>query len=114
MTHLSTSFDVRRFERVRWATYAILILAYMSVFFHRMAPAVVSAELMTTFHTTGAALGSLAAMYYLAAYHRNGRAQYNNERAMNHTGSEIVLSLSVGLGLKRLSQRKMVSHCAPF
>jgi sugar phosphate permease len=58
------TFDARRFQQVRWATYAILILAYMSVFFHRMAPAVVSAELMTAFHTTGAALGSLAAMYY--------------------------------------------------
>lgn len=58
------AYDPRRFQRVRWSIYAVLILAYMSVFFHRMAPAVVSAELMTAFHTTGAALGSLAAMYY--------------------------------------------------
>jgi sugar phosphate permease len=58
------AFDPRRFQWVRWAIYAVLILAYMSVFFHRMAPAVVSAELMAAFHTTGAALGSLAAMYY--------------------------------------------------
>lgn len=63
MTSTST-FDARQFQQVRWSIYAVLVLAYMSVFFHRMAPAVVSAELMTAFHTTGAALGSLAAMYY--------------------------------------------------
>jgi len=61
---MTPTYDPRRFQQVRWAIYAVLILAYMSVFFHRMAPAVVSAELMTAFHTTGAALGSLAAMYY--------------------------------------------------
>ena len=54
----------RRFQRLRWTIYAILVLAYMTVFFHRMAPGVVSAELMAAFHTSGAALGSLAAMYY--------------------------------------------------
>ena len=56
--------DWRRFQRIRWTIYAILILAYMTVYFHRMAPGVVSAELMAAFHTSGAALGSLAAMYY--------------------------------------------------
>ena len=64
MSVVPTVFDRRHFQRVRWAIYAILVLAYMSVFFHRMAPAVVSAELMTAFQTTGVALGSLAAMYY--------------------------------------------------
>ncbi|NEX23556.1 MFS transporter [Thiorhodococcus mannitoliphagus] len=54
----------QRFQRLRWTIYAILVLAYMMVFFHRMAPGVVSAELMTSFQTSGAALGSLAAMYY--------------------------------------------------
>lgn len=56
--------DWRRFQRLRWSIYAILILAYMTVYFHRMAPGVVADELMATFHTSGAALGSLAAMYY--------------------------------------------------
>ncbi|WP_295454320.1 MFS transporter [uncultured Thiodictyon sp.] len=56
--------DWRRFQRLRWSIYAILILAYMTVYFHRMAPGVVAGELMATFHTSGAALGSLAAMYY--------------------------------------------------
>jgi sugar phosphate permease len=36
----------------------------MLVFFHRMAPAVVSGDLMRAFGTTGVALGSLAAMYF--------------------------------------------------
>lgn len=56
--------DLRRFRRLRWSIYAILVFAYMTVFFHRMAPGVVSADLMAAFHTSGAALGSLAAMYY--------------------------------------------------
>ncbi|MFA5626460.1 MAG: MFS transporter [Thiohalomonadaceae bacterium] len=57
-------FDQRNFQRVRWAIYAVLVMSFMLVFFHRMAPAVVSAELMLSFNATGAALGSLAAMYY--------------------------------------------------
>ncbi|MDD3516814.1 MAG: MFS transporter [Chromatiales bacterium] len=57
-------YDHARFERVRWTIYMVLILAYMLVFFHRMAPGVVSGELAASFGTTAAALGSLAAMYY--------------------------------------------------
>lgn len=56
--------EPQRFQRTRIIIYSILVLAYMSVFFHRMAPGVVSAELMASFHTSAAALGSLAAMYY--------------------------------------------------
>jgi sugar phosphate permease len=53
-----------RFNRVRWTIYAILAVSYMMAFFHRMAPGVVAGDLMQAFNTTGAALGSLAAMYY--------------------------------------------------
>ena len=56
--------EQRRFERTRVIIYTILVLSYMSVYFHRMAPGVVSAELMASFHTSATALGSLAAMYY--------------------------------------------------
>ena len=35
--------DRQRFKRLRWTIYAILILAYMTVYFHRMAPGVVAA-----------------------------------------------------------------------
>jgi sugar phosphate permease len=58
------AYDRSRFALARWSIFAILILAYMLVFFHRMAPAVVAADLMRTFGITGAALGSLAAMYF--------------------------------------------------
>ena len=54
----------QRFRRLSWTIYLVLVLAYISVYFHRMAPAVVSSDLMQAFSTTGAALGSLAAMYY--------------------------------------------------
>ena len=56
--------EQQRFERTRVIIYTILVLSYMSVYFHRMAPGVVSAELMASFHTSATALGSLAAMYY--------------------------------------------------
>ncbi|MDH5485760.1 MAG: MFS transporter [Gammaproteobacteria bacterium] len=56
--------EQQRFKKVRTGIYIILILAYISVYFHRMAPAVVSAELMSSFMTSATTLGSLAAMYY--------------------------------------------------
>lgn len=56
--------EKQRFVRTRIVIYTILVLSYMSVYFHRMAPGVVSAELMATFHTSATVLGSLAAMYY--------------------------------------------------
>lgn len=54
----------RRFQRTRWSIFALLVISYMMAFFHRMAPGVVAGDLMQTFHTTGAELGSLAAMYF--------------------------------------------------
>ncbi len=56
--------DHSRFLQARWSIFSILIAIYMLVFFHRMAPAVISADLMKAFNTSGAALGSLAAMYF--------------------------------------------------
>lgn len=58
------AFNRSRFLLARWLIFSVLIAAYMLVFFHRMAPAVVSGELMRAFGTTGVALGSLAAMYF--------------------------------------------------
>jgi sugar phosphate permease len=63
-SHSAASYDRSRFALARWSIFGILILAYMLVFFHRMAPAVVAEDLMRTFGITGAALGSLAAMYF--------------------------------------------------
>lgn len=59
-----TPDQYKRFQRVRWTVYLLLVVSYMMVYFHRMAPGVVASDLMQTFGTSGAALGSLAAMYY--------------------------------------------------
>ena len=53
-----------RFELIRWSIYLILILTYIFVYFHRMAPAVVSDDLTAAFGTSGASLGTLAAIYF--------------------------------------------------
>ncbi len=53
-----------RFEMARWSIFAILILTYILVYFHRMAPGVVSEFLMADFGISGARLGSLAAVYF--------------------------------------------------
>jgi sugar phosphate permease len=59
-----TPYDPVRFERLRWIIYGVLVAAYMLAFFHRFAPAMVSAELAQAFGISAAALGSLAAMYF--------------------------------------------------
>jgi len=55
---------ISRFQTARWTIFSILILTYILVFFHRMAPAVVSEYLMADFKTTGTSLGTLSAMYF--------------------------------------------------
>lgn len=64
MPNQAPPFDHRRFNRTRWMVFGLLVLSYIGVFFHRMAPGVVASDLMQAFATSGAALGSLAAMYY--------------------------------------------------
>ncbi|MCB1877502.1 MAG: MFS transporter [Chromatiales bacterium] len=64
MSEASLSFDRRAFLVRRRLVFTVLVAAYITVFFHRMAPGVVAADLAKTFQTTGAALGSLAAAYY--------------------------------------------------
>lgn len=53
-----------RFETTRWTIFSILIFTYILVYFHRMAPAVVSEFLMADFNTSGTRLGALAAIYF--------------------------------------------------
>lgn len=55
---------LRRFRRTRLVVYGILAFSYMLVFFHRVAPGAVASDLMREFATTGAALGTLAAIYF--------------------------------------------------
>ena len=52
------------FSTAKWSIFAVLILTYILVYFHRMAPGVVSEELMTEFQTSGAKLGTLSAIYF--------------------------------------------------
>ena len=54
----------QRFSFVRWTIFTVLILTYILVYFHRMAPGVVSEYLMADFHITGASLGTLSAIYF--------------------------------------------------
>ncbi|WP_022668763.1 MFS transporter [Desulfospira joergensenii] len=52
------------FEMAKWSIFFILILTYILVYFHRMAPGVVSEFLMAEFKTTGTRLGTLSAIYF--------------------------------------------------
>lgn len=52
------------YETVKWSIFATLITAYILVYFHRMAPGVVSEFLMADFQITGAKLGTLSAIYF--------------------------------------------------
>lgn len=53
------------FGLAKWSIFSILIMTYILVYFHRMAPGVVAEYLMAAFHTTGTALGSLSAIYFI-------------------------------------------------
>ncbi len=56
--------QTRQLSRLRWTAFVIVGLAYVLSFFHRFAPAAISADLQQTFNTSGAALGGLAATYF--------------------------------------------------
>ena len=55
---------ISNFQTARWVIFSVLILTYILVFFHRMAPGVVSEYLMADFQTTGTSLGTLSAIYF--------------------------------------------------
>ncbi|OPJ54703.1 MFS transporter [Alkalithermobacter paradoxus] len=50
----------------RWIVWGILALAYVIVFFHRLAVGVVRGQLETTFNISSATIGNLASMYFYA------------------------------------------------
>ncbi len=56
--------QARQLSRLRWTAFVIVGLAYVLSFFHRFAPAAISADLQQTFNASGAALGGLAATYF--------------------------------------------------
>lgn len=51
-------------HRLRWTAFLIVGLAYILSFFHRFAPAAISADLQQAFDTSAVALGGLAATYF--------------------------------------------------
>ncbi len=53
-------------RRYRWVVWCTMALAYMIVFFHRLAPGVVRDDLASAFGMSGAAYGNLASMYFYA------------------------------------------------
>jgi MFS family permease len=53
------------YQLAKWSIFAILILTYILVFFHRMAPGVVSEFLMTDFTISATRLGTLSAIYFV-------------------------------------------------
>ena len=52
------------FVKYRYLIFAILGAAYILVFFHRLAPAVVAVDMMTDLKTGGALMGILASAYF--------------------------------------------------
>jgi len=63
-TDIETGSSALSFSLAKWSIFAILILTYILVYFHRMAPGVVSEYLMSAFQTTGTQLGALSAIYF--------------------------------------------------
>lgn len=57
------SEDLRRTRRLRWLILLAPAAIYFFSYFHRIAPAVVAADLMRAFSITAASLGNLAAIY---------------------------------------------------
>lgn len=57
--------DIKKYHR-RWYIWGILALAYVVVFFHRVAVGVVRTELITDFNITDIEFGNLGSMYFYA------------------------------------------------
>ncbi len=54
----------KKTQKLAWLFFGIVSLSYIMVYFHRVAPAVVSDLLMSEFNLSGAVLGNLAAIYF--------------------------------------------------
>jgi len=58
--------ELKKTLSYRWVVWGILILAFMIVFFHRLAAGVVREDLTTAFDLSATAFGSLSSMYFYA------------------------------------------------
>ena len=61
--HSEHAAGLRRVRRIRWLIVLVPAAIYFFSYFHRIAPAVVVADLMRAFSINAAALGNLAAIY---------------------------------------------------
>jgi len=61
---MTTDILHKRTQKFAWYFFSIVSLSYLMVYFHRVAPAVVSDLLMAEFNLSGAVLGNLAAIYF--------------------------------------------------
>ena len=57
---------VKKLMSYRWIVFGILILAYMIVFFHRLAVGVVREYLVKEFNMSGATFANLSSTYFYA------------------------------------------------
>jgi sugar phosphate permease len=60
----ATSAELTAALRRRWFIFAILAIGYMLVYFHRLCPAVVAKEMMSSLGVGGAIMGLLASAYF--------------------------------------------------
>ena len=58
--------DMRKALRYRWAVWGAMVLAYMVVFFHRLAAGVVRANVTEAFDLSSTAFGNMASAYFYA------------------------------------------------
>ncbi len=58
------SNKVKKLMSYRYIVWGVLVLAYVIVFFHRLAVGVVKDELVSAFNITGATFGNLGSMYF--------------------------------------------------
>ncbi len=54
----------RNYQRLRWAIYGVLALAYFFVYFHRLSLSVVADHLVKDFDTSASVIGLLGSMYF--------------------------------------------------
>ncbi len=59
-----TSTQKAHLDRLRWTAFVVVGLAYILSFFHRFAPAAISADLQQAFDASSVELGALAATYF--------------------------------------------------
>ena len=58
--------NTSKMMKYRWVIFAVLALVYFFVYFHRVSPAVMATDLMTTFGVGATSIGLLGSVYFYA------------------------------------------------